>query len=226
MIKYRVFQGLVLGFISICLWILIPAPNANAAATCANVRCASGTCIDTPAGPTCTQRLTCASTLCQAGSKCIETTTGPTCVPNTTRPTYGHSGGHYGNHYGQGHYGYGYSYTPPRRHYQGWRRHYRPRARNPYRHRGYGYRGYGYGYNHNPYGHGNYYTPRPPHTPKPPTVPDTKYCTKIYKPVCAQKQVQCFRAPCPPVQQTFGNACEANNAGYTVISNGVCNSYK
>lgn len=227
MVKYRIFQGLVLGFISLCLWTLIPAPSANAAATCANVRCASGTCIDTPSGPTCTQTLTCANTLCQVGSKCVETRTGPTCVQNTSPPSHGSQGGHYGNygpynygHYGQ--YGYRHRYTPPRRHYNngwnnGWRRHYRPRTHNPYRHRR-----FGYGHYRNPYGHGNHYTPKP-HVP---THPGNTVCASIYKPVCGQKQVQCFRAPCPPVQQTFSNACEAGKAGYSVISNGVCNSYK
>lgn len=223
MVKYRIFQGLVLGFIGLCLWVLIPAPAANAAATCANVRCASGTCIDTPAGPTCTQRLTCASTLCQVGSKCVETTTGPTCVANPTRPSYGHNGGHnYGGsgNYGHGNYGYGHRYTQPRRHYQP----YQPRTYNPYGHRRYGYGGHRY--NQNPYGHGNYYTPKP-HVPTPPANPgDNTICPTIYKPVCGQKQVQCFRAPCPPVQQTFSNSCRATAAGYSVISNGVCNSYK
>jgi len=34
-------------------------------------------------------------------------------------------------------------------------------------------------------------------------------CIEIYQPVCAEVQVQCFRAPCPPIPQTFGNSCEA-----------------
>jgi hypothetical protein len=34
-------------------------------------------------------------------------------------------------------------------------------------------------------------------------------CTREYNPVCGQVQVECIRAPCPPINQTFGNACDA-----------------
>jgi hypothetical protein len=34
-------------------------------------------------------------------------------------------------------------------------------------------------------------------------------CSQIYDPVCATVQIQCVKAPCNPVQQTFANACEA-----------------
>lgn len=34
-------------------------------------------------------------------------------------------------------------------------------------------------------------------------------CNQIYAPVCATVQIQCIKAPCNPVQQTFANACEA-----------------
>lgn len=34
-------------------------------------------------------------------------------------------------------------------------------------------------------------------------------CTKEYQPVCAKVNVQCIRAPCNPVNETFGNSCEA-----------------
>lgn len=43
-------------------------------------------------------------------------------------------------------------------------------------------------------------------------------CTKIYKPVCATVQIQCIKAPCYPIEQTFGNTCEA-------CSNSLVNSY-
>lgn len=49
-------------------------------------------------------------------------------------------------------------------------------------------------------------------------------CTKEYKPVCGEVQVQCITAPCYPVQQTFGNRCEANAAGATNIQEGTCES--
>ena len=32
-------------------------------------------------------------------------------------------------------------------------------------------------------------------------------CTMQYQPVCASIQVQCFAAPCPAIEETFGNAC-------------------
>ena len=33
-------------------------------------------------------------------------------------------------------------------------------------------------------------------------------CTLEYMPVCAEVQVQCIKAPCPSVQETFGNDCQ------------------
>ncbi|TRZ53240.1 hypothetical protein D4R99_01210 [bacterium] len=38
---------------------------------------------------------------------------------------------------------------------------------------------------------------------------ESSACTEQYDPVCAEVQVQCFSAPCPPIPQTFGNSCEA-----------------
>lgn len=40
-----------------------------------------------------------------------------------------------------------------------------------------------------------------------------KMCTKEYMPVCGAKGYK---------RKTFGNACEANNAGYSVIKEGKC----
>lgn len=37
-------------------------------------------------------------------------------------------------------------------------------------------------------------------------------CTAIYKPVCASVQVQCIKAPCNPVAQTFWNSCEMSKS--------------
>lgn len=34
-------------------------------------------------------------------------------------------------------------------------------------------------------------------------------CAEIYQPVCAKVNVQCIKAPCEPVYETFSNACEA-----------------
>jgi putative hemolysin len=39
---------------------------------------------------------------------------------------------------------------------------------------------------------------------------EPKICTKEYIPVCAEVQVQCIKAPCPPIKQTFGNKCTMN----------------
>lgn len=34
-------------------------------------------------------------------------------------------------------------------------------------------------------------------------------CAEILDPVCATVEIQCVKAPCDPVRQTFGNPCEA-----------------
>ncbi len=34
-------------------------------------------------------------------------------------------------------------------------------------------------------------------------------CDDIYQPVCGQVQVECIKAPCYPVKETFGNPCQA-----------------
>jgi len=34
-------------------------------------------------------------------------------------------------------------------------------------------------------------------------------CDDIFNPVCATVEIQCVKAPCNPVKQTFSNACEA-----------------
>jgi len=48
-------------------------------------------------------------------------------------------------------------------------------------------------------------------------------CIALYKPVCASVQVQCVRAPCPPIKQTFGNSCEAcNNPLVNAYTEGEC----
>ncbi len=47
-------------------------------------------------------------------------------------------------------------------------------------------------------------------------------CTMQYAPVCGSVEVQCVRAPCYPVRQTFGNQCMANMANATNITIGEC----
>lgn len=39
------------------------------------------------------------------------------------------------------------------------------------------------------------------------TFAEAKMCTMDYSPVCAKVQVQCIKAPCDPVYETFGNKC-------------------
>lgn len=34
-------------------------------------------------------------------------------------------------------------------------------------------------------------------------------CFQIYDPVCAKVNIQCIKAPCDPIRETFSNACEA-----------------
>jgi hypothetical protein len=48
------------------------------------------------------------------------------------------------------------------------------------------------------------------------TDPRPDYCTKEYNPVCGQVQIQCIRAPCNPIMQTFGNKCEACSNRLTI----------
>jgi hypothetical protein len=57
----------------------------------------------------------------------------------------------------------------------------------------------------------------------PPTPPaDDTACTKEFVPVCGKYQVQCIKAPCPPLDTTYQNRCEAEKAGATDIKEGAC----
>lgn len=48
-------------------------------------------------------------------------------------------------------------------------------------------------------------------------------CTMQYDPVCASVAVQCITAPCPAVEQTFGNMCMMNaNSLATFLYKGEC----
>jgi len=191
-------------------------PQPPQTISCANVRCA-GSCTDTPSGPVCGPRLTCASALCDQGNQCIETQNGPQCVPSSV-PNFEPGYNEYRPRYN---YRPPNTYRPSRGYWgQNWRQPaYRPWA--PW------------------HGRGQYQPPRyyiPPHynwtnSPLPswqvPTYPnfpgtDINSCTYEYDPVCAQKTVQCFSTPCPPLQKTFGNACAARVEGYSVLSKGVC----
>lgn len=38
---------------------------------------------------------------------------------------------------------------------------------------------------------------------------NAEVCAAMYEPVCAKVNIQCIRAPCNPVEETFSNSCEA-----------------
>lgn len=223
------------GLVALTLSMALAFSARAQAATCANVRCASGSCIDTPGGPVCqANQMSCASTLCVQGTTCVETQRGPVCRTNegppkmpplfTPRPymhpqphprpythphvQHPHSGNHQScrlertSQYGQT---AGGRSCEPIRHYVPDR----PCIQPIPSHRP-GPRSGQWSGNSNPC---------PGAQPAP---PPGRFCPKIYAPVCAQKHVQCVRAPCPPVTQTFGNGCEAANAGYQIIGNGPC----
>lgn len=193
---------------AILVSIVIGTPSVEAQSlSCANVRCA-GSCVDTPSGPVCDPlRQTCASTLCQQGNQCIETQSGPQCVPlsgpnyNDYPPRYNYNAYHYNprpwRRYWRGH----------RPSYGGWTPWYDRPVYNGWRHNGW-------------YQPPHYYSPPRADWPNPPT--DGIACSMNYDPVCGQKIVQCFRAPCPPLQKTFGNGCSARAEGFSVLSKGVC----
>lgn len=41
-------------------------------------------------------------------------------------------------------------------------------------------------------------------------IEDPGYCTTEFAPVCAEVQIQCIKAQCDPIHQTFSNRCEMN----------------
>ena len=56
---------------------------------------------------------------------------------------------------------------------------------------------------------------------------DVEVCAQIYVPVCATVQIQCIKAPCNPIQQTFSNACEAcKNSLVEKYTQGACPKYE
>ena len=58
---------------------------------------------------------------------------------------------------------------------------------------------------------------------------ESKICTTEYKPVCAKLQVQCIKAPCEPIYQTFSNRCEAEkrkeHISLEIVSEGECEDF-
>lgn len=74
------------------------------------------------------------------------------------------------------------------------------------------------------------FAPCPTETVPPPTVcsPESKLadvCTMEYAPVCGLVEVQCVTTPCPPIPETFGNACAACGQGNAVsYTPGACSA--
>ena len=58
-----------------------------------------------------------------------------------------------------------------------------------------------------------------------PGNPEETACTMEYAPVCASVAIQCIKAPCNPVQQTFSNRCVMEqNKLTTFVHDGECGS--
>ena len=50
-------------------------------------------------------------------------------------------------------------------------------------------------------------------------------CTMEYAPVCASVQIQCIKAPCDPIEQTFSNKCVmGTNKLAKFLHDGECGS--
>jgi|GEM_PF-6809341 len=50
-------------------------------------------------------------------------------------------------------------------------------------------------------------------------------CAQVYQPVCAKVNIQCIKAPCNPVNQTFSNSCDAcKNPLVESYTSGACGS--
>lgn len=54
------------------------------------------------------------------------------------------------------------------------------------------------------------------------TSAEEMMCTMQYQPVCGARTVQCIKAPCHPVYETFGNRCVLDNADAVYIHDGEC----
>lgn len=61
-----------------------------------------------------------------------------------------------------------------------------------------------------------------PSAPKNPTPAPGTVCTEDYRPVCGEVDVQCIKAPCPPIRNTYPNLCFAQQANARILNEGVC----
>lgn len=56
---------------------------------------------------------------------------------------------------------------------------------------------------------------------------EPKACTREYMPVCGEIQIQCIKAPCYPIKQTFWNKCELESNSLAIyLYNWECLSEK
>jgi len=53
-------------------------------------------------------------------------------------------------------------------------------------------------------------------------VGDKVACTKEYKPVCGEIQIQCITTPCNPIQKTYGNRCMMEAESAKFLYEGAC----
>lgn len=51
---------------------------------------------------------------------------------------------------------------------------------------------------------------------------EANICTMEFMPVCGYKEVQCIKAPCPPISETYSNKCGACSAGSDYWVQGDC----
>lgn len=47
-------------------------------------------------------------------------------------------------------------------------------------------------------------------------------CTKIYRPVCGEEQLQCITTPCQTVKKTYSNKCMMKGNKATFLHDGKC----
>lgn len=202
-------------FIAITVFIfgLIGAakPAYASSLTCANVRCATGSCVDTPGGPLCGQpQVTCANMLCVQGTTCEMQSSGPKCVPvgsDYVHPRHCKWGEIFVN--GQTKC----RKNPYRKQLRKWKK----RNQHFINHHHVG--DYCRHWSHDNRRHWERRDPRPEPTPVP-TEP--RMCPMYYDPICGEKPVQCFKAPCHTQKKTFGNSCQMQYTGYRFLHRGVC----
>ena len=63
--------------------------------------------------------------------------------------------------------------------------------------------------------------------PQKPIESEKKFCPEVYAPVCGKVMVECIKAPCPTIKQTFSNRCFLRlNPRATFLYDGECQKDK